>query len=69
MESMANHKRRPQTKDYHQAATMVRLPDDIASTLRALAERNCRPLTWELRRIIIAQLQAEGLWPPSATST
>jgi hypothetical protein len=42
---------------------------DMYEALRELARRNQRPIIWELRRIVTAALEAEGLWPwPPAQS-
>jgi hypothetical protein len=49
--------------DRHRSTKLVRIGDDVHGSLSQLAKRNDRPLTWELRRILIAALKKEGLWP------
>ncbi len=51
-------------KDRHASRTMVRLQQDVHRQLKKLAERNSRPLTWELRLALIHHLEEAGLWPP-----
>jgi hypothetical protein len=43
---------------------MVRVQDDVHELMKQLAERNSRPLSWEVRLALIAHLQAAGMWPP-----
>jgi hypothetical protein len=50
--------------DRHASHMMVRLPEDVHRQLKLLAERNNRPLTWELRGVLIKHLEENGLWPP-----
>jgi hypothetical protein len=66
---MAKKKSRPESKpevppDRHLSKTMVRLPVDVHAQLKKLAERNHRPLSWELRMVLIKHLEENGLWPP-----
>lgn len=49
--------------DRHLSRNMVRLPPAVHRQLKRLAERNNRPLSWELRRIVIDALEQNGLWP------
>jgi hypothetical protein len=44
---------------------MVGVDPTIHQQLKRLAEKNGRPLTWEIRRIFLKALQENGLWPPS----
>jgi hypothetical protein len=57
-------KRGQDTEDRHKARNMVALHPDLHRQLKKLAERNNRPLSWELRKLIIDHLEQEGLWPP-----
>jgi hypothetical protein len=50
--------------DRHTSRTLVGIPKDVHAQLAKLAERNNRPLTWELRALIIKELEAAKLWPP-----
>lgn len=43
---------------------MARLSADVHGQLKILAERNNRPLTRELRALIIQHLEENDLWPP-----
>jgi hypothetical protein len=43
---------------------MVGVDPIIHQQLKKLAEQNGRPLTWEIRRILIQRLEEAGLWPP-----
>lgn len=62
---MEKEKKKPgrPKKDRHVNRKLVGLDGDLHAALTALAERNSRPLTWELRRIAIEALTREGLWP------
>jgi hypothetical protein len=42
---------------------MVPLTPDVFEALRRLAEQNERPVSWELRRILVAELERLGFWP------
>lgn len=53
------------TKDRHKKRSSVNIPPRLHAQLVKLAERNTRPLNWQLRAIIEAALSAEGLWPPA----
>jgi hypothetical protein len=55
--------------DRHLSGKMVRIEDDVHAALQRLAADNDRPLTRELRRAVIAWLEAAGKWPPPGTST
>lgn len=53
------------TKDQHtQKLLGVRLPDDLTNAMRALAVKNYRSLTSEIRLALERYLEAAGLWPP-----
>lgn len=55
----------PKKGDRHKGSRhTVTLRKDEYDQLALLAERNDRPLLWELRRILHAALKEEGLWPP-----
>jgi hypothetical protein len=47
---------------------MLRVPEDLYLQFKKLAERNDRPMSWELRRILVEILTTNGLWPPNADS-
>lgn len=55
---------KPPDEDRHLSHAMVRLPADVHQQLKILAERNNRPLTRELRALIIRHLEENDLWPP-----
>ncbi len=61
-------RRKKGNKDRHGPGKMVRLPLNIHTQLAILAERNDRPLAWQIRRALIEHLQANGLWPPGTPS-
>jgi hypothetical protein len=48
---------------------MVGVDPDIHQQLKLLAQRNSRPLTWELRLLFIKALRENGLWPPGKETT
>jgi hypothetical protein len=48
---------------------MVSLTPKIYEQLQLLAEKNDRPLNWELRSIVLKALVAAGLWPPPSPSS
>jgi predicted transcriptional regulator len=49
--------------DRHRSKAMVRLDDEVHAQLKKLAERNNRPLSWEIKSILIKALERAGLWP------
>jgi hypothetical protein len=55
-------------KDRHLPFRFVRLPEQLHRQMKKLAERNNRPLSWELRALLIEHLTANGLWPPTEES-
>jgi 5-methylcytosine-specific restriction endonuclease McrA len=54
----------PGTPDPYQTPLAVLLPADAHRQLKKLAEREKRPVNWQLRLIVEDALQAAGLWPP-----
>jgi predicted HicB family RNase H-like nuclease len=68
-DSTGRRAKRDQAADRHLSGKMVRLSEDLHAQMVRLAERNDRPLTREIRRVLVAALEAEGLWPPPGTST
>lgn len=62
----------PQTEERkdsrHGPRNMIALPDDVYEGLKELAERNDRPITRQVKSIIIEVLRREGLWPRPASS-
>lgn len=50
--------------DRHADRHLVTVKGDLFRQLKKLAERDDRPLSWQLRRLLVAGLAAEGLWPP-----
>jgi hypothetical protein len=55
----------PETAEEKRNRMMVGVDPTIHQQLKRLAEKNGRPLTWEIRRIFLKALQENGLWPPS----
>lgn len=55
-------------KDRHTSRVLVGIPGDVHRQLKKLAEKNGRPLTWELRALIVKALETAGLWPGTPTS-
>lgn len=53
-----------ESKGDRAARSMVAVPPDLHEQLKKLADRNGRPISWELRRILKRELEQEGLWPP-----
>jgi hypothetical protein len=53
-------------EDRHLSHHLVRLPADVHQQLKKLADRNNRPMSWELRHLVIRHLEENGLWPPPA---
>jgi hypothetical protein len=52
----------------HKGRKMVAFKGDVYEQLKVLAERNGRPVSWEIRLMSIAHLKANGLWPPEQAS-
>jgi predicted DNA-binding protein len=44
---------------------MIALSPELHQQLKKLAERERRPLSWEVRYILTRYLEENGLWPPS----
>jgi hypothetical protein len=57
-------KRIGSSEDRHLSHRMLRVPEDLYLQFKKLAERNDRPMSWELRRALVELLTANGLWPP-----
>jgi predicted HicB family RNase H-like nuclease len=51
-------------KDQHKAKKMFRVDDDLHAVYKALAERNDRPMSRELRAALIKHAREQGMWPP-----
>jgi hypothetical protein len=56
--------KKPKAGDRHGPRNLVNVPPEVHAQLRKLAERNCRPISWELRLALIKHLEEAGLWPP-----
>jgi hypothetical protein len=52
----------------HVDRNMVSLPTPLYQQLKQLAEENNRPLSWELRAMVMRCLAEAGRWPPPASS-
>lgn len=61
---MAKKQNKPRTADRHRPRRMVSLSPELHEQLALLADRNGRPLNWEVRLALEAHLKANGLWPP-----
>lgn len=57
---------KPRTADRHVDRNMVSLPGDMYRQLKTLADRNGRPVSWEIRLLIKKHLEANQLWPPTS---
>lgn len=64
MPVMAKNSTSKQGKDRHKPRRMLGLRPSVYDALAKLAKRNVRPITWEAERLLLAALEAEGLWPP-----
>jgi hypothetical protein len=62
----AESKPKPRTGDRHRPRRTVNLPPELYDQLAVLADRNGRPLNWEIRRALQEHLRQNGLWPPPA---
>jgi hypothetical protein len=56
-------------EDKHAPRSMVGISPQLHQQLKILADRNGRPVSWELRLLIQRHLEANGLWPPEAEQT
>lgn len=56
-------KKKP-TGSRHKDRVMLSLPTALYAQLKALADKNRRPVTWEARAIIEDALATLGMWPP-----
>jgi hypothetical protein len=66
---MASKKPTPgRKKDRHRRRQMIGMSPEMHQQLHKLAERNGRPLSWEVRRILMQALAEAGLWPPSESN-
>ena len=68
MPYMADKRRVRKTGEPNQPRDMhtISLTAEEYQQLKELADRNSRPLIWQVRLILHAALKAEGLWPPPA---
>lgn len=57
---------KPRTADRHKKRRMIGLHPREYDALKVLADRNNRPVLWQLRMILHDGLRAEGLWPPAS---
>lgn len=57
-------KKPSRSADRHRKRHMIGLRPAEHDALQELADRNHRPLLWQLRLILHDALAAEGLWPP-----
>jgi len=57
-------KKKTDKKDRHTSRVLVGIPAEVHAQLKLLAARNDRPLTWEIRALLVKALEAEKLWPP-----
>jgi predicted DNA-binding ribbon-helix-helix protein len=62
MSNMAKTKK--PSADRHGPRRTISLNPEEYQQLQALADRNNRPVLWQLRMILHQALKAEGLWPP-----
>lgn len=70
MVSMAKKKTKGNSpkSDRHKPHKMVRVPVDVYEQFRKLATKRDREISRELRRLMIKELETEGLWPPSGST-
>jgi hypothetical protein len=69
MDTMTRKRKKPgSSEDRHLSHRMLRVPEDLYLQFKKLAERNDRPMSWELRRVLVELLTANGLWPPGEES-
>jgi hypothetical protein len=57
---------KPRTADRHRPRRTVSLAPELYDQLAVLADRNGRPVYWEIRRALQEHLRENGLWPPAA---
>jgi hypothetical protein len=55
--------------DRHRPHKMVRVPEHLHGVLQQLAEKNLRPISGELSRILMEEFQRNNLWPPKKSGT
>lgn len=55
---------KPAPKDRHKSREMIGIERRLHQQLKKLAAKNNRPITWELKPLIIKLLEENGLWPP-----
>ena len=60
-------KKNPPSTDRHGPRRTISLRPDEYEQLQRLADRNNRPLLWQLRMILHEALREEGLWPPPSS--
>ena len=51
------------TTDRHKPRRTISFPLDLYDALSKLAEKNQRPLQWQVHLVLKAALIKEGLWP------
>jgi hypothetical protein len=49
--------------DQHKSRGMIRLPEELHTLLKELAEKNERAMTRELQIALVKHLQENGMWP------
>lgn len=54
----------PGSSDRHKPRRSVALPPELVDLVEALAEKNRRPLVWEIRIALEEHLRAAKMWPP-----
>jgi hypothetical protein len=64
MQLMAKKRSTEAAGDRHKPRQPIFLPPRLYAQLKALAEQNDRPISWEARRIVEQALREAGLWPP-----
>jgi len=57
------------TGSRHKKRNMVNVTSDIYERLVALAKHNNRPISWQLRMLLMKSLREEGYWPPPEDNT
>lgn len=57
-------KTKTKPKDRHTNRIMIAVDLELHAQLKELAERNERPLTRQVRMVLIEALRKELLWPP-----
>lgn len=54
---------RPKKADRHKSRRTVALSDEMYEAIQQLANRNKRPVLWEVRLALEEHLRKAGLWP------